>query len=788
MNKSILYLIFSIDAVFCFSQAPDIEWQNTIGGSNTDDLYSVEQTTDGGYILGGFSSSPMSGDKTEGFIGFHDYWVIKLDSIGNIQWQNTIGGDGDDKLFITQTSYEGYILGGSSNSGISGDKTDNSFGGYDYWVIKLNAIGSIMWQKTFGGNLDDKLYSLAEAEDGGFILGGYSLSGISGNKSEANLGEADYWVVRIDDLGNIIWQKTIGGSANDVLYSLQLTLDNSFILFGSSNSGISGDKTEPSILSPFGTNTDDYWVVKIDSLGIIQWQNTIGGNSNDEAGEVKQSNDGGFLLAGYSMSALSGDKTESLIGIRDYWIVKLDSSGSIEWQNTIGGAGSEGNYDVYISNTSAEGCIIGGSSESGISGDKTEASFGYFDYWLVKLDSIGNIEWDKTLGGYNYDVLRSIHATTDEGYILGGWSSSNISGVKTENSLGDVDYWVIKLEGSCDPLAFFEDADGDGYGNKLSEISACIAPPGYVTDSTDCDDYNSLIYPGATEICNGVDDNCNFGIDEGLPLFTYYSDVDSDGFGNILSSISTCLDIPPVGYTIDSSDCDDANNLIYEPITYYADIDNDFYGDALNSEMFCSLYPPEGYVANNLDCNDYNNLINPASNEICNNIDDNCNTEVDEGLPVFNYFLDADNDTYGNPISDTTTCQFELIGYVSDSADCDDSNPLIYPGATEILNGLDDNCNGIIDEGLVAINNSNSFEFELYPNPNNGNFQISFSNFNMLDVSIDIYSLIGEKIDSRLILTDIFISVILPNSFSGIALVIIRTSGFRASQIITVLD
>ncbi len=310
MNKSILYLIFSIDAVFCFSQAPDIEWQNTIGGSNTDDLYSVEQTTDGGYILGGFSSSPMSGDKTEGFIGFHDYWVIKLDSIGNIQWQNTIGGDGDDKLFITQTSDEGYILGGSSNSGISGDKTDNSFGGYDYWVIKLNAIGSIMWQKTFGGNLDDKLYSLAEAEDGGFILGGYSLSGISGNKSEANLGEADYWVVRIDDLGNIIWQKTIGGSANDVLYSLQLTLDNSFILFGSSNSGISGDKTEPSILSPFGTNTDDYWVVKIDSLGIIQWQNTIGGNSNDEAGEVKQSNDGGFLLAGYSMSALSGDNTE----------------------------------------------------------------------------------------------------------------------------------------------------------------------------------------------------------------------------------------------------------------------------------------------------------------------------------------------------------------------------------------------------------------------------------------------------------------------------------------------
>ena len=791
MNHMKLVRIFIISVCLpfnSFSQAPDIEWQNTIGGSNTDDLYSIEQTADGGYILGGFSSSPLSGDKTEGYIGFHDYLVIKTDSIGNIQWQNTIGGVGNDDLYITETSDGGYILGGSSNSEISADKTEESNGGYDYWVIKLNEVGSIEWQNTIGGGLDDKLYSLNETTDEGFILGGYSLSGISGDKSEANKGGADYWVIKIDSTGNIIWQKTIGGSESDVLYSVQCTLDGGYILFGTSISGISGDKTEPSILSPFGTNTDDYWVVKVDSSGNIQWQNTIGGNSTDRAGNIVRTMGGGYIIGGYTDSGLSGDKSEPLIGIRDFWIIKLNGSGNIEWQNSIGGTNDDGSYGVYISNTSDEGCIVGGASQYGISYDKTEASYGYYDYLILKLNSFGNIEWDKTIGGNNYDVLRTVKETPDGGYILGGWSNSNISGLKTENSLGDVDYWIIKLEGSCDPLAFFEDADGDGYGNIFSEITACIAPPGYVADSTDCNDYNSLIYPGATEICNGIDDNCNLGIDEGLPLFTYYSDVDSDGFGNILSSISTCLNIPPVGYTIDSSDCDDANNFIHEPITYYADIDNDFYGDALNSEMFCSLYPPAGYVTNNLDCNDYNNLINPASNEICNNIDDNCNTEVDEYLPVFTYFLDDDNDTYGNPLIDTTSCLYEMIGYVSDSTDCDDSNPLIYPEATEILNELDDNCNGVIDEGLVAIKNSNSFEFELYPNPNNGNFQISFPYFNMQDVSIDIYSLIGEKIDSRLILTDNFISVILPNSFSGIAQVIIRTSGFKASQIITVID
>ena len=223
MRPFFLLLFLTGNSLICWSQAPDIEWQNTIGGSNTDDLYSIEQTADGGYILGGFSSSPLSGDKTEGFIGFHDYWVIKLDSIGNIEWQNTIGGVGNDDLYITQSSDGGYILGGSSNSGISGDKTDSNKGGYDYWVLKLDATGSIVWQKTIGGNLDDKLYSLDETEDGGFLLGGYSYSGISGDKTEANKGGADYWVIKIDSTGNIIWQKTIGGSEFDGLYSVQCT-------------------------------------------------------------------------------------------------------------------------------------------------------------------------------------------------------------------------------------------------------------------------------------------------------------------------------------------------------------------------------------------------------------------------------------------------------------------------------------------------------------------------------------------------------------------------------------
>lgn len=854
MNRSILYLIFSINAVFCFSQAPDIEWQNTIGGNNTDELYSIEQTTDGGYILGGYSKSPISGDKTETFVGNYDYWVLKLDSLGIIEWQNTIGGTGEDVLFIEQTTDGGYVLGGSSKSDISGDKIESNRGGSDYWVIKLNTFGSIVWQKTIGGSLDDKLYSIDEAEDGGFILGGYSYSGISGDKTEENKGGTDYWVIKIDSVGNIVWQKSIGGSANDVLFSVQATSDVGYILFGSSVSGISGDKTEPSILSPFETNTDDYWVVKLDNSGNIEWQNTIGGNSTDAAGNIEQTLDGGYILGGYSTSGISGDKTEPLIGTSDFWVIKLNSSGVIQWQNTLGGTGDDGSITNYISITSDKGYIVGGNSASGISGDKTEASYGYQDYWIVKLDSAGNIEWDKTLGGSDWDRLKCVKETSDTGYILGGWSHSDISGVKTENSIGDVDYWVIKLEESCIPFVFFEDADGDGYGNNLSTISTCISPPGYVSDNTDCNDANSLINPDETEICNDVDDNCNFIIDEGLPLFTYYLDTDFDGYGNISSSITTCSDIAPAGYVIDttdcddvnpainpgmsevcngiddecngmtddglifnvyyqdfdgdgygnpfasiitclelpfgyvtdSTDCDDANNLIQEPILYYADFDGDLYGDSLNLGLFCTIFPPDGYTTNNLDCNDLNILINPASNEICNNLDDNCNSEIDEDLSIFTFFIDSDSDNYGNPLMDTTSCLFEIPGYVSDSSDCNDANPDINPGATEILNNQDDDCDAVIDEGLVSIQNINSPEFIIYPNPNDGNFILSILNVNSQEVNVDIYNLIGQNIYSNKISPNNNLNINLHNSVSGVAEVIISGDNVLMNKLILI--
>lgn len=194
---------------------------------------------------------------------------------------------------------------------------------------------------------------------------------------------------------------------------------------------------------------------------------------------------------------------------------------------------------------------------------------------------------------------------------------------------------------------------------------------GYVTDNTDCNDSNAAINPLATEVCNGTDDNCNGIIDEGLT------------------------------------------------VTYYVDADDDSYGSSQDAGTpFCSD-PGQGYSTNNGDCNDANASINPLATEVCNSIDDNCNGSVDDGLVLVTYYLDADGDTYGNPNIVTIACA-QPNGYVPDNTDCDDSNPNVNPGATEIPNnGIDDNCNGEIDEFGVGISSSTqhqiNFLFFLIP-------------------------------------------------------------------------
>lgn len=508
-------------SAFCFGQ--EIEWQNTLGGSGSDQLFSISPTVDGGYICGGWSNSNISGDKTENCLGSADYWIVKLDSGGNIQWQNTIGGSGDDRLYsISQTTDGGYICGGSSKSDSTGDKTENMVGGIgadDYWIIKLDATGVIEWQNTIGGLFFDILKTIKQTTDGGYICAGNSDSYIGGDKTESCRGSEDYWVVKIDSIGNIQWQKTLGGSQIDDLSAITQTTDGGYICAGYSYSSNTSDKTEPNwdptLQSP------DYWIVKLDSAGSIQWQNTIGGTDWDALTSITATADGGCICGGLSYSGISGDKTKPnrdlTFATADYWVVKLNPSGTIQWQNTIGG-----DYDdflSYISQTTNGGYICAGNSNSGFSGDKTEnhlPNMGtyYTDYWIVKLDTAGIVQWQNVIGGNNDDMPMCITEAGSGEYICGGYSMSGISYDKTENCKGFDDYWIIKLSEKYNSITgnMYADANSnnlhDAGENNVTYHKVVEQNTGCFTFSNQNGFYH-LTVPD-TGSFTVVPDNCNY--------------------------------------------------------------------------------------------------------------------------------------------------------------------------------------------------------------------------------------------------------------------------------------
>lgn len=497
--------------------APTKKWDVTYGGSNYDPLTVTQQTTDGGYIMGGYSLSGISGDKTQASQGVGDYWIVKTDHSGIKQWDATFGGIGTDYLSsLQQTDDGGFILGGYSNSGISGDKTQLNQGEYDYWIVKTDANGVKQWDATFGGSSNDQLTEICITDEGGFMLGGYSNSNISGDKSQTSQGYADYWIVKTDANGVKQWDARFGGNKDDLLYSLQQTADGGYILGGSSFSGLSGDKTQES------QGARDYWTVRTDANGIKQWDARFGGGSDDYLLSLQQTIDGGYILGGYSYSGFGGDKTQLSQGGYDYWIVKADANGIKQWDKRFGGSGWDFLYSLW--QTADEGYILGGFSDSEISGDKTQASQGYDDYWIVKTDANGAKQWDARFGGSMDDKLISLGQISDGGYVLGGMSQSGMSGDKTQVSQGDFDYWLVKVTFDCNSgITVYADADDDSYGDATSSYFAtdCIIPVAYVLDSADCNDSNASVHPGVTEILNGIDDNCNGTIDEGVAPNTW---------------------------------------------------------------------------------------------------------------------------------------------------------------------------------------------------------------------------------------------------------------------------
>ena len=311
-----------------------IDFVKTLGGTKNESAQALAKTSDGGYAILGYAQS-MDGDITNKSDESFDYWLLKYDQNDLLQWQKTYGGSDDDRgNDIIQTSDGGYAITGFSKS-IDGDVSENS-GAHDFWVSKLDANGSITWEKSFCFLGADIGNSILQSNDGGYLLTGVlDVSASNGEGNSKNSKSAfskrhaggDYWVIKINALGENQWSRYFGGTFTDASYDAIQTEDNGYILVGSS------DSADVDIKDSKGAY--DFWVVKISETGTLLWEKSFGGSQTDEARSITRSNDGNYIIVGDTRSSDLDVSINS--GGADLWAIKISPIGELIWEKTFGG-------------------------------------------------------------------------------------------------------------------------------------------------------------------------------------------------------------------------------------------------------------------------------------------------------------------------------------------------------------------------------------------------------------------------------------------------------------------
>lgn len=409
----------------------EVAFVRTVGGTKNEVALSVTSTTDGGYAILGYTQS-NDGDFTfKNNTGF-DYVVLKYDANDELQWKRNYGGSNDDRgSKIITTNDGGYaILGYTKSNDV--DVSEN-FGDKDFWLVKLDAQGNILSQKSFGFTGKDVGTSLLQTKDNGYLLVGeldVTASGGAGRTPNRTLhAGGDFWAIKLNSSGEKEWSNYYGGTFTDTASGIVETKNGDYIIAGTS------DSSDVDITNNKGTY--DFWVIKINATGTLIWEKNFGGSEIDEAKGIASTNDNNFIIVGNTRST---DKDiHHNFGGADICIVKIDGNGSLLLQKNLGGS----NFDVgnSIVKTPDGNFLISGSSRST---DQNISNHGQNDAWLLKVNSEGNLLWQKTIGGseidFCFDALELLN-----GNIIGvGESTSNNQDVVSNQGFSDL--LIIKLK------------------------------------------------------------------------------------------------------------------------------------------------------------------------------------------------------------------------------------------------------------------------------------------------------------------------------------------------------
>ncbi len=414
-------------------QEKEIDFITTLGGSKNESAQAVVNTTDGGYAILGHAQS-MDGDVLNKSNESYDYWLLKFDATNQLQWQKTYGGSDDDRgVDLIQTSDNGYAVIGKSKS--NDLEVSENAGFDDFWVSKLDSSGTIIWEYSFGFAGSDTPYSIIQTNDDGYLLSGVLDVSASNGQGDRNSilsrhAGGDYWVIKLNASGVKQWSNYYGGSFTDTAYDAIQTEDDGYIIIGSS------DSDDVDITNNLGSY--DFWILKISATGTLVWEKSFGGSEIDEAHAISQATDGNYLIVGDTRS--NDLEISQNNGAADLWIVKITPEGTLLWEKTLGGS----SFDVgrSISKTQDNGFLVSGSSRS--SDGNLTSNKGQNDAWVVKINSSGNLEWQKTIGGSEVDFFYDAVELNDQTIIAVGDSNSINEDIYENNGFSDL--LILKLK------------------------------------------------------------------------------------------------------------------------------------------------------------------------------------------------------------------------------------------------------------------------------------------------------------------------------------------------------
>ena len=412
-----------------------VEYVKTFGGSGEDEAIGVVEANDGNYVFLG-STSSNDGDITDKTTTDNDFWVLKVDKQGQKLWSKTYGGSESDKATgITKTSDGGFVLSGHSRSD-NGDVGGNE-GFHDYWIVKIDSQGNIIWESNFGFSGSDQALSVIQTADGGYFASGFldvTASGGQGNDGPTHNpehGVGEYWGIKMDANGEKEWRRYFGGTNNDRSYDVAQTTDGGFLMIGASES-LDFDKVDPK-------GSYDFWVVKVGADGEKDWTKSYGGAEIDVAYAVTRATDGNYIIVGDTRSIDQDVSTP--LGNADAWAVKFNqNNGNIIWEKTYGGNQFESARSIKrLSN----GTYLIAASTRSANGDVSN-NIGENDAWVLIINEAGVLQYQKTVGGTSLDFGEDVLQTTDNKVLLVGNTESNDVDIPQNRGIKDLLFIKIK--------------------------------------------------------------------------------------------------------------------------------------------------------------------------------------------------------------------------------------------------------------------------------------------------------------------------------------------------------